>query len=101
GSRAVRHIPSSFSPCGRRWREAPDEGRLSMRDGAREDRYPSPSSPLCGDPLSLTTRERGTHHLFGEGHPTHAYVRACASLQACPPPLGSSPRARSARRVPL
>jgi hypothetical protein len=33
-----------FSPCGRRWREAPDEGYLSALTSAHEyaERYPSP-----------------------------------------------------------
>src|SRR3954464_4099163 len=31
----------SFSPCGRRWREAPDEGSLSTREVWRDTPHPS------------------------------------------------------------
>src|SRR3954452_13876141 len=52
------HRTSSFSPCGRRWREAPDEG-LSPRTQlttAPADTT-SPVSPLCGEPPSPTRSE--------------------------------------------
>ena len=40
----MRSGDSSFSPCGRRWREAPDEGFYPQRELCREETTPYPSS---------------------------------------------------------
>ena len=44
-ARQSRGVISSFSPCGRRWREAPDEGYLTARS-VLADRTPHPSTTL-------------------------------------------------------
>jgi hypothetical protein len=51
-----------FSPCGRRWREAPDEGSLSGHTTAWTTRggNPSPVSPLSREPMqSIGVLENG------------------------------------------
>jgi hypothetical protein len=52
---------SSFSPCGRRWREAPDEGLSPRRQTPHAETDPSSvSPPLRGvDPPSPTQGEKG------------------------------------------
>ncbi|RZI39743.1 hypothetical protein EGT07_27335 [Herbaspirillum sp. HC18] len=52
---------SSFSPCGRRWREAPDEGSLSARNAWRHT--PHPSELASTDIAALSHKGRG--HING------------------------------------
>src|SRR6187402_581464 len=63
----------SFSPCGRRWREAPDEGSFSTCETIRSDRNPSPVSPLRGEPPS-PTRGEGKRAL-----PAGSAILSCAT----------------------
>ena len=41
----------AFSPCGRRWREAPDEGSRSFREVHERDRWAGPLTPRLRRPL--------------------------------------------------
>ena len=61
-ARLMRHKRCPFSPCGRRWREAPDEGYVSANANARfslAETYPSPVSIVLRtiDPPSPTRGE--------------------------------------------
>src|SRR5256885_3966820 len=63
GGGCQRLAPSSFSPCGRRWREAPDEGLSPRRQ------TPHPSRRRCASAIHLLPqgeKEKGTPPLFAE-----------------------------------
>ena len=86
---------SSFSPCGRRWREAPDEGSLSANikaRGSHAERYPSPVSVLRDDPPSPTRGEGNTADV-ALAQPTAGPAASPSRRDRIAPATGSRPQA--------
>ena len=71
----------SFSPCGRRWREAPDQGSLSARTVC-----------ACGENPSPVSNELRS---FDPPSPTRGEGRATSSTSPSPRPARASSSARS------